>query len=77
MGLVGSIAALAEVGAHPEGRVGRVVSGHDHIGTLSDPEGDYIGGVWLHRYEVVGHDGHVVAVNSKALYALSAAIDQS
>ncbi len=67
MGLVSERAGMAKVSAHPERRVRWVVGGHDHICTLPDSEGDHIGVVRLNWDEVVGHNGHVVAVDAEAL----------
>ena len=43
---------------------------------MTDPEGHDVGHVRLDGHEVVGDDGHVVAVDREALDPLGAAVDQ-
>lgn len=77
MGLIGKIASRAEVGTHPEGRVGWVSGVHDHVGTLTNAECDNIRRVWPNWDKVVCHHCHIMTVDGEALNTLRAAIDES
>lgn len=76
-GLVGQGAGGGVVGAHPVGGVGSALGFDDDVGALADAECDHVGGVGFDGDEVVGHDGHGVAVDGEALETFSAGVDES
>ena len=76
MGLVGEIASRTKVGPHPEDGIRGPGGGHDDVGALSNAEGYDVGSVGLDRDEVVGHDCHIVAIDSEALNTFRSRINE-
>ena len=74
--LISQVTVGAQIGTHPVGRAGFPNAGDNHIGTLTDPEGHDVGDIWLDGHEIVCDDGHVVAVDRKALDTFGTAVDK-
>ena len=76
MGLVGEITVGTKIRAHPVGRVGFPDTVDDDVASLADAEGDDVGSIRFDWHEIIGDDGHVMAVDGEALDTFGTAVDQ-
>lgn len=67
----------ADIRTHPIGRVGLSDTFDNDVTALTNPEGYDVCSIRLDWHKIVGHYGHVVTVNSKALNSFSTAVDKS
>ena len=76
VGLVCQITVGAKIRSHPVSRAGLSDTGDDNITALTNPERNNVGSIRLNRDEIVCNNGHIVAINSKALDSFGTAVDE-
>lgn len=67
----------ALVKSHPDSLVGVVTTLNDDLSTLADSQSDHVSLVRLNGDEVIGDDGHVVAIDTEEEDSFGTVVDQT